>query len=313
MRRLILQRLLISLPLPFVVSTLTFVLVDLTPGNLARTILGGNASLGQIRSLERSLGLNRPLWDRYWSWLVAAFHGNLGQSPTTGLPVTAVLNSRLGPTLSLVIGSTLLAALVGLALGTVAALRGGVLGRLLDMVSLLGFALPNFWLGLLLIGWFAVDVRLLPASGYVQPGSSLTGWLSSLVLPVVTLAAPGIAVIARQTRDAMSETLQLPFMRTLEAAGCSRGSLLIRHALRNASIPVVTVIGIVFVGSLSGTVIAETVFALPGLGSEAVAATTAHDVPLIQGIAIYFTVIVIAANLVIDLAYGWLDPRIRVS
>jgi peptide/nickel transport system permease protein len=312
MRRLVLQRLLLSLPLPFVVSGLTFLLTALTPGNLARTILGGNATQAQVDQLSQQLGLNEPLAVRYWQWLVAALHGNLGVSPTTSEPVTAVLDARLGVTLSLVIGSTLLAALAGTLLGSVAAIRGGVLGRLADVVSMLGFALPNFWLGLILIGWFAVDLHAFPASGYVPLGQSVNGWATSLVLPVVTLAVPGVAIIARQTRDSMQATVQRPFMRTLRAAGLPRSSLLVRHALRNAAIPVLTVVGVVFVGALSGAVLAETVFALPGLGGEAVSATTAHDIPLIQGVALYFTIMVIIVNLVTDIAYGWLDPRVRV-
>jgi peptide/nickel transport system permease protein len=313
MRRLVLQRLLLSIPLPFVVSGMTFLLTALTPGDLARTILGGNATQEQIDSLRHQLGLDEPLAERYWQWLVAALHGNLGQSPTMSEPVTTVLNARLGVTLSLVIGSTLIAAVAGMLLGSVAAVRGGVLGRLVDTLSMLGLALPNFWLGLIMIGWFAVDLRMFPASGYVPPGQSLNAWATSLVLPVVTLAAPGAAIIARQTRDSMQSAVQRPFMRTLRAAGLPEHSLLVRHALRNAAIPVLTVVGVVFVGALSGTVIAETVFALPGLGGEAVSATTAHDVPLIQGVALYFTFMVIAVNLVIDVAYGWLDPRVRVS
>lgn len=313
MRRLIAQRLLLSIPLPFVVSGLTFVLVALTPGDLARTILGGNATQAQYLQLRQQLGLNEPLWTRYWHWLTAAVHGDLGQSATNSASVTSVLNARLGPTLSLVIGSTLVAALLGVMLGVAAAVRAGALGRLIDGFSLLGLALPNFWLGLILIGWFAVDLRMFPVSGYVSPTDSLNAWATSLVLPVVTLAAPGVAIIAKQTRDSMRDAMQRPFMRTLRAAGVSRRSLLFRHALRNAAIPVLTVVGVVFVGALSGTVIAETLFALPGLGGEAVAATTAHDVPLIQGVALYFTFLVIAVNLVIDIAYGYLDPRVRVS
>jgi peptide/nickel transport system permease protein len=313
MRRLIAQRLLLSIPLPFIVSGLTFILVALTPGDLARTILGGNATQSQYLQLRRQLGLDEPLWTRYWQWLTAALHGNLGVSPTTSESVTSVLDARLGPTLSLVIGSTLVAALFGMLLGVAAAVRNGLVGRLLDAVSMLGLAVPSFWLGLLLIGWFAVDLRAFPVAGYVSPTQSLDGWATTLVLPVATLAAPGVAIIAKQTRDAMRETLQRPYLRTLRAAGLSRRSLVLRHALRNAAIPVLTVVGVVFVGALSGTVIAETVFAMPGLGGEAVSATAAHDVPLILGVALYFTLLVIAVNLVIDIAYGLLDPRVRVS
>ena len=313
MRRLVLYRLLSSVPLPFVVSGLTFLLINLSPGDLARTILGGNATQAQYIQLRHQLGLGEPLAARYWHWLLPALHGNLGQSATVGEPVTAILDARLGVTLSLVIGSTLVAAVAGTLLGVAGAVRGGAIGRCIDGLSMVGLAVPNFWLGLILIGWFAVDLHMFPASGYVPPTQSLNGWATSLVLPVVTLAAPGAAIIARQSRDSMRETVARPFMRTLQAAGLSRRSLLLRHAMRNAAIPVVTVIGIVFVGSLSGTVIAETVFALPGLGGEAVSAAAAHDVPLILGVSLYFTVIVIIVNLLIDIAYGLLDPKARVS
>lgn len=313
MRKLVLQRLLLSIPLPFIVSIATFVLVALTPGDLARTILGGNATEAQYLQLRQQLGLNEPLWTRYWHWLTGAVHGDLGLSATTSEPVTTVLDARIGPTLSLVIGSTLIAAALGILFGVGGAVRGGLLGRLIDGFSLIGLALPNFWLGLILIGWFAVGLHMFPVSGYVSPLVSLNAWATCLVLPVVTLSAPGVAIIARYTRDSMRDTLSSSFMRTLRAAGLSRRSLLLRHALRNSGIQVLTVVGVVFVGALGGTVIAETVFALPGLGGEAVAATQAHDVPLIQGVALYFTIVVIIVNLVIDLAYGYLDPRVRVS
>ena len=313
MLRLIGRRLALSLPLLFVVSASTFLLAALIPGDVARTIVGPSATQEQYASLRSSLGLDQSLPSRYWDWLTGAVQGDLGLSLFSQEPVSSLLSSRLPVTLSLVIGSTLVATVAGLGLGIAAAQAAGPLGRLVDAIALVGLAIPNFFLGLLLVAWFAVALPLLPATGYVPFAESPSEWLRSLVLPVITLAVPGVAVIAKQTRDGMREALDRPFIRTLRAAGLSQRSLVYRHALRNAAIPVATVVGIVFVAALSGTVLVESVFSMPGLGGVAVQATDQHDLPLIQGVAIEFTVIVIIVNLVVDVAYGWLDPRVRVS
>jgi peptide/nickel transport system permease protein len=307
------RRLALSLPLLIIVPTVTFLLAALIPGDIARTILGADASQAQYLQLRQSLGLNQPLLTRYFDWLGNALHGNLGTSLFWQQPVAALMDSRLEVTLSLVIGSTVVAAVTGTVLGVGAALRTGFAGRVVDAVALAGLAIPNFFLGLLLVSWFAVTLRVFPATGYVSITQSPSQWLSSIVLPVITLAVPGVAVVAKQTRDSMREVLDRPFIRTLRAAGVSGRSVIARHALRNAAIPVVTVVGIIFIASLSGTVLVETVFALPGLGGLVVQATTQHDLPLIQGIAVYFTIAVIAVNLLVDLTYSWLDPRVRVS
>jgi peptide/nickel transport system permease protein len=197
-------------------------------------------------------------------------------------------------------------------LGVLSAARGGWLGRLVDVLALIGLGLPSFWLGLVLVTLFAVTIRLLPATGYVPLEASPADWARSLVLPVTTLALHGVAVFARQTRDAMLEALSRDFVRALRANGAAEASIVLRHGLRNAAIPVVTVIGLVFVYLLSGTVLVEAVFAMPGLGGLAVQATTQHDLPMIQGVVLVFTLVVVAVNLAVDLAYGWLDPRVRV-
>ena len=304
----------LSVPLLFVVTASTFLLEALIPGDIARTLVGPQASLQQYLSMKRSLGLDEPLWTRYWHWLDAAFHGSLGTSLFFQQSVTSMLNGRLEVTFSLIIGATLVAGVSGVLLGIALALqRGKVIRKLADMFALIGLAVPNFFLGLLLVTWFAVSIRAFPATGFVSFSQSPTQWLHSLVLPVFTLAVPGIALLAKQTRDAMSEALARPFIDTLRASGVSQRSIVFKHALRNAALPIVTVIGIGFIGALSGTVVVESVFAMPGLGGLAVQATTQHDVPLIQGIAVYFTIIAIAINLLVDLAYGWLDPRVRVS
>lgn len=313
MLSLIGRRLALSLPLLVIVPTVTFLLAALIPGDVARTILGADATQAQYLQLRQTLGLNEPLLTRYFTWLGNALHGNLGTSLFWQQPVTSLLDSRLQVTLSLVIGSTALATAVGVVFGVVAALRAGVVGKIVDVIAMVGLAIPNFFLGLLLVTWFAVTLRLFPATGFVPFSQSPGGWLRSIVLPVITLAVPGIAVIAKQTRDAMLEVLDRPFIRTLRAAGVPGRSIIGKHALRNAAIPVVTVTGLIFIASLSGTVLVETVFALPGLGGLVVQATSQHDLPLIQGVAVYFTIAVICVNLLVDLTYSWLDPRVRVS
>ena len=313
MFRLIARRTLLSVPLLFIVSMSTFVLVALIPGNIAGTIVGAQATEQQYLSVRRSLGLNEPLYTRYWQWLERALHGNLGVSLYSQQPVSSLLDSRLPPTLFLVVGATVVSAAVGVVFGVAGALHPGTVDRVVDAIALLGLSIPSFFLGFVLVEWFAVSLRLFPASGYVTFGVSPAGWLESLVLPVVTLSAGGVAVIAMQTRDAMRDVLGRPFIRTLRATGIPRRSIIFKHALRSAAIPVVTIIGLVFVAVLGGSVVVESVFALPGLGSLAVQATTESDLPLIQGIALYFTVIVIVVNLIVDLAYSLLDPRVRVA
>ncbi len=313
MLRVLGSRLLISLPLLFFVTALTFFLVSLTPGDPAVVILGQNRPPEDYARLREQLGLMEPVPVQYATWLGTLARGSLGVSIFNNEPVVSVLNSRLGVTVSLVVGTTIVSTTIGVALGIASAMRRGVLARMVDTISLLGLALPNFWVALVLVAIFAIGLHWLPAIGYVQPTDSLWGWLRSLLLPIVVLAAPAIGLVAQQTRNAMLEVLEKPFMRTLRAGGVGRRSLIYRHALRNAAIPIVTVVGLNFIGLLGGTVIAETVFALPGLGGLAVQATSRHDLPIIQGIVLYFTVIVVVVNIVVDLAYAWLNPRIRVS
>lgn len=307
------NRLLLSAPLLLIVSTLTFLLEALIPGDVARTIVGAQGTQQQYLELKHSLGLDQPVLLRYAQWLESALHGDLGASLFNHEPVTALLNARLSVTLSLVVASTVLAAIIGVLLGIGGAVRADISGTAIDALSMVGLAVPNFLLGLILIALFAVAIPLFPATGYVPFDESPFDWVHSLFLPVVALAVPGTAVVAKQTRDSMRAVMARPFIRTLRACGLPRRSIILKHALRSAAPPVVTVVGLIFAASLGGTVVVESVFAMPGLGGLAVLATTQHDVPLIQGVAVYFTLLVIAVNLLVDLAYGWLDPRVRVE
>lgn len=313
MIRIVIRRLLWSIPLLFVVSALLFVLVSLVPGDAARTILGQNATPEQYAALREQLGLDESLPAQYWAWLSDVLSGSLGASVFSGQPVTELLSSRLEVSLSLVVVATLAATAAGVALGLVSALRGGTIGRAFDVFAQVGLALPNFWLGLILIALFAVALPIFPATGYVPIGESPGRWAVALVLPVIALGFVAVAVIAKQTRDSMLDALGSEFIKTLQANGYGRRSIVYRHALRNAAPPVLAVVGVVFVNLLGGAVLVENIFALPGLGSAVVQATTQHDVPVIQGAVLYFTVMVVVVNLTVDLLHGYLDPRIRVA
>lgn len=307
------RRVLLAVPLLLAVSLLSFVLEYLTPGDPARAILGVHATTAEYQHLRTELGLNHPLSLQYWDWFRGAIHGNLGVSLYSGEAVTHAVSNRLPVTISLIVGALLVTVIVGVPLGALSAVRGGVIGRAVDALSMLGFALPAFWVGALLIVLFAVDTRWLPATGYVPLSQSLTGWLRSLVLPVGALALNGIAAVARQTREAMLEALGSEYVRVARANGISERSIVLRHALRNSGMRIVTVLGIQAVVLLGGTVLVENVFALPGLGGLLVTAAIQHDVPVVQGIVVCFTLIVVAVNLAIDLSYAWLDPRVRAS
>jgi peptide/nickel transport system permease protein len=311
MRRVLLRWLLTSVPLVLFVSVLTFVLVSLVPGDAARSILGVETTPQTYEALRRQLGLNLPLWRQYWNWLDQVAHGSFGISIQSSAPVGHELAARLPVTLSIVGGAALVAAVFGVGLGLVSAVRGGPLGRALDVLSLSGLAVPAYWFGLVLVTVFAVKLHWFPASGYVSFSQSPGGWLVSLVLPVVTLGFGGSAVIAKQTRSGVLTELGRPYVLALRARGLSERRIVLRHVLRNAAAPVVTVLGLVVTGLIGGTVLVETVFVLPGLGSMAVTATTQHDIPVIQAVAVVFTLIVVGVNLLIEIVYAALDPKVR--
>ncbi len=309
---LILRRILTSVVLLLVVSMITFLLESLTPGDAAQLILGQDYTPQAYAQLREELGLNDPLYLQYWHWLSGIFHGSLGISVASKASVASILSDRLPVTVSLVLLCLVVSAIVGIGLGVGGAVRGGLLGRALDALSLIGFATPNFWLGLVLATLFGVELKLLPVTGYTALDDSVWGWLKGLVLPVITLAAGSTASIAKLTRDSMLDAMSREFIRALRARGIGEPSVIMKHALRSAALPVATALGMQFINQLSGAVLVETIFALPGLGTAALDATNGHDFPILQGVVLYFTLMVVAVNLVLDLAYGWLNPRVRV-
>lgn len=311
MIRLIARRVLWSLPSLVIVSALTFVLASLTPGDAARVVLGTNTDPAAYQQIRDQLGLDKSLPVQYGDWLGHALSGNLGSSLFTGQGVASIIGSRLGVTLSLIIGATLLAAILGVAIGLVGALRGGVAGRVLDLFAMLGMAVPAFWFGLLLIYLLAVKAPLLPATGYVPFGQDPGAWAQSLVLPVITLSLGGVATIAKQTRGAVVDVMGSEYIRAIRANGLPARRVVIVHCLKNAAVPVITVVGLVMIGLLGGTIIVEQLFALPGIGQLAVSATLQHDLPVLVGVVVTYTLVVLVSNLLTDLTYGWLSPRIE--
>jgi peptide/nickel transport system permease protein len=302
-----------SVVLLFAVTVLTFLLTALAPGDAAKAMLSGQTTSPtpeQYQQLRHDLGIDQPLPVQYWHWLYRLLHGSLGTDLFSGQLITEALNGRLGASLSLIIGTVLVSAVVGIGIGVSSAVQGGVAGKLVNALSLFGLAAPNFWLALVLLELLSVRAPLFPATWSTAGGGPLP-WLRSLVLPVLALAIGGSAFIARQTRDAMADVLTRDFITALRAHGLPLRSIVFKHALRNAAIPVITLLGLMFVSLLGGTVLIESVFTIPGLGLQAVAASSTHNLPMIEGVAFYFTVIVITVNLLVDVSYSWLNPKVR--
>jgi peptide/nickel transport system permease protein len=314
--RFLAQRLAAIVPVLLVVVVIVFLILRLTPGDPAAVIAGNNATGEDIARIREQLGLSRPLVTQFWIWFSNAMHGDLGYSFYLNKPVVELIVQRIEPTVSLAAGTLVLAVLVGVPLGTLAAWRmGGLLDRLLSGFSVAGFSVPVFVVGYVLIYVFSIELRWLPVQGYRHLfGAQRQGvgaWAYQLVLPWITLATIYVALIARVTRASVSEALTEDYIRTARAKGIAESAVLLRHALANAAVPIVTVIGIGVALLIGGVVVTETVFAIPGLGSLTVDAVLNRDFPVIQGVVLFFSVLYVLINLGVDLSYLVLDPRIR--
>jgi len=307
------KRLLMALATVLVVAVLAFLLVHAIPGSPGAVSLGAGASQEAIDEVNQRLGWDDPLLTQFITWLGSAVQGDLGISLIDGRSVSADLASRLPVTASLAAGATILSAVLGIALGVTAAVRGGVLDQAIGGFVGLLVALPAFWVGVLFVYLFAVQSSIFPATGYVPFEVSPQDWALSLALPVITLAVGGAAFIARQTRASMLEALQQEHIRTLRATATPTWKILYVHALRYASLPIVAGIALQFIGLFGGSVIAEQLFAMPGLGQAVQTSVSTHDAPAVQGVVVIATVVVVAVNLVLELATKFLDPKLRAS
>jgi peptide/nickel transport system permease protein len=311
--RALIRRIALSVPLLFLVSALVFVLTALTPSDLTEAVLGRGLPKAKYDAFKHQLGFDKPLYERYWIWLSHAFHGDLGVSALRYQKVTLIIEQRIGLTASLVFGTLLVSALVGVGLGVFSAVRGGAVGRGVDALAMTGWVVPVYWLAAMMVVVFAVKLRWFPATGYVPFAQSPVEWLRSLVLPVVALSLGPVGGFAKFTREAMVDALSSEYVRMARANGVRGRSIVLQHAFKTASVQVLTLLGLLTVGLLGGTVFVENVFGLPGLGSEIVLAIKGGDLPDVQGIAMLFTLIVVGVNLLVDLAYTLLSPRVRVT
>ncbi len=309
----IIRRLIAGVILVFVISVIAFSLLYLDSANIARRILGNAANADLVAQKTHALGLDRPIVVQYWDWLTNALHGDLGRSWFNGQLVIVSLQGRIAVSLSIVIGTTLVTAIVSIILGVLAARRGGAVDGVVQFVSVIGFAIPGFLIALYLVLIFAINLHWFKATGYIPLTTSFTGWLSSITLPIIALAFGAIAAVTQQIRGSMIDAMGRDYVRTLRSRGLSTNSVVYRHVLRNAGGPALAILAVQFIGLLGGAVIVEQVFALPGMGQLTVAATTQGDIPVVMGVVMAFAVIVIIVNLLIDLAQAALNPKVRLS
>lgn len=309
----ILKRIVSGISVLVAISFVTFCLLYFSSANIARNILGESASPEQVSAKEVELGLHRPLLTRFFEWAGNALHGDFGVSWFTSEPVISALTTRLPITLTLVIVSIICIAIVATLLGIAAAVKRGWIDRMVQGAAVLGDAIPDFVLAIVLVSVFAISLKWFPATSSIAPDAGSSAWVASMTLPVIALLINGIASIAQQIRSAVIKQLEKDYVRTLRSRGISEREIIFKHVLRSAAPAGLTVLSLKFVGMLGGVVIIEQIFALPGMGALAVQSTSQGDIPLVMGVVLYTVIIVIIVNLLVDLINGWLNPKVRVS
>lgn len=306
------KRLIAGIVLLWAATTLVFLFLHLDATTTARSILGSSATLEQVQAKVEELGLDRPVLVQYFDWLGHAVRGDLGMAWTKSQSVADLVLSRAAVTLSLVICAVIVTTVFAVLLGILSARRRGWIDQLVQGGAVLGTALPGFWIALVLVTVFAVNLHWFPATGYTQITKNPGAWAMGLVLPVAAIAIAGISGMAMQVRSAVIEVGQREFVRTLVSHGLSQRRILFRHILRSAAAPALVILSLQFVGMLSGAVIVEQIFSMPGMGRLAVDATTAGDVPVVMGIVTVTVTLVVIVNLIVDLANAWLNPKVRL-
>ncbi|MGH3585423.1 MAG: ABC transporter permease [Pseudonocardia sp.] len=314
MLRLLCVRLLAMVPLLLIVSFLIYSLIALVPGGPAVVLAGSNPTPERIAQIRAELGLDQPFVVQYWNWLIDAVRGDLGASFVDGQSVWSAIGAGFPVTLSLVVFTLLIAAVLGLALGLVAGLRPGTWADRLATITASAFmSLPYFWVGMMLVLIFAIELRVLPSVGYVPFAESPLEWIGHLVLPAFSLAIVPTAVVARQTRAAVTAVMQEDYIRTARAKGLHPRRLVVKHVLKNAAVPVVTAFGVEANRLIGATVVMEQLFALPGVGKLAYFAVFSRDFPMVQGILLVTAIVIMLVNLAVDLSYGYFNPKVKVS
>lgn len=309
----VLRRLASGVVMLFVICLIAYTLLYVGGGDIARRILGQNASQATVDQKASELGLDQPLFAQFWDWITSALQGDLGRSWFTGQLVASGVSSRLAVTLSIVIGATLVSAIISVILGVLAARRGGWIDGLVQFITVIGFAIPGFLIALYLVLIFAINLGWFKATGYIPLTTSFTGWLSSVTLPIVALSLAAIAAVTQQVRGSVLDAMSRDYVRTLRSRGLSMNRVVYKHVLRNAGGPALAILALQFIGLLGGAIIIEQVFALPGLGQLTVQATSSGDIPIVMGVVIAIAIIVVVVNLLIDIAQAALNPKVRLS
>jgi peptide/nickel transport system permease protein len=308
----IVRRLLATIPVMVVVALFVFFLLHLTPGDPAAVIAGDDASPAEIDGVRRKLGLDRPVWEQFGIYIWSLMRGDLGTSIFSNLPVTTLVKQRLEPSVVLALSTLVVAVVFAIPMGVIAAWKARTaIDRIVMGFSVIGFAMPVFLIGYLLIYIFAIELRWLPVQGYRPLAQGIGQTARSIVLPAFALGMVYMALIARITRASMLEVLSEDYIRTAHAKGVATSAVLLRHALKNAAVPIATIIGIGVALLIGGVVVTETVFAIPGIGRLTVDAILRRDYPIIQGVTLLFSAVYVLVNLLVDLSYTLFDPRIR--
>lgn len=307
------KRLAFAVGTVFAAVLISFLLVHATDGSPGAIVLGPGATAAEIAAKNTEIGWDQPLWTQFFDYLGHLVRGDLGTSIIDGRSIADDLGARLPVTGFIALFATMLSGVVGVVLGVAAAVRGGWLGRIINSGSGVALSLPAFWVGILLVYVLSIQLEWLPATGYVAFADDPVGWFQSLLLPVITLAIGGAAIVARTAGAGMREAMRQEHIRTLRAMGTPVWRIRYVHALRYASVPVVSVLGIQFIALFGGSVIIENLFALPGLGQASQAATSAHDFPALIGVVVVATLVVVVTLLLLDLLVAALDPKVRTS
>ena len=308
------KRILALIPVLFVVSVVIFLIIHITPGDPASVILGESATAQDVEALRQQLGLDLPMYQQYMNWILDVLRGDLGESYFMKESVSEAIFSHLQPTLSLAILAQIIALLIAIPLGITAALRRGTAADQTVMgFSLLGMAIPSFLLALFLILLVGVKLQWLPVAGYNPLEAGLWNHLKYLILPAVSLGAIQSALITRMTRSSMLEVLNMNYMKAARSKGVKERQLIYKHALRNAFLPILTVIGQTFGGLVTGAVVTETIFNIPGIGQLIINSVERRDYEVIQGVVLFVTCVYVFINLIVDILYGVIDPRVRLE
>lgn len=298
----------------FLVGTIVFFLMQLNPVDPTAALLGDDTSDRAVEAAREELGLNRPVLTQYTSWMGDAIRGDFGTSWFNGEDVTTLLIRRAQVTFSVVLGSLLIALVLGVSLGITAALKAGRWqDRLVTVISSLGIAVPNFWVAIILAAFFAVRLGWFPALWSISRTDSFWGWIYTIILPCIALGTASSAAIARQSRSAMIGVLQQDYIRTALAKGLPVRRVIFRHAMRNAAIPVVTLVGFQISALIGGAIFVESIFNIPGLGTLGVTSVQANNRPIVLGFVMIATLVVVIANILLDMSYAWLNPKVRRS